>query len=77
MPSLLAASLKAYDRGGFRGGWQDSTPSVLAAARYQDVTGNFVGYHFMARWGRELFAWLDIAIFLVIVFLLTWEIWLG
>ena len=50
---------------------------MLAAARYQDVTGNLVGYYFMARWGRMLFAWLDIAIFLVIVFLLTWEIWLG
>jgi len=31
----------------------------------------------MARWGRALFAWLDIAVFLVIAFLLTWEIWLG
>ena len=31
----------------------------------------------MARFGRALVAWLDIAVFLAIAFLLTREIWLG
>ena len=31
----------------------------------------------MARFGRALFAWLDIAVFLAIAFLLTWDVWLG
>ena len=31
----------------------------------------------MARWGQAVFAWLDIAVFLAIAFLLTWDIWLG
>ena len=31
----------------------------------------------MARWGRALFAWLDIAVFVAIAFLLTGEIWVG
>jgi hypothetical protein len=31
----------------------------------------------MARWGRALVAWLDIAVFLAIAFLLTVDIWLG
>ena len=31
----------------------------------------------MARLGLALFAWLDIAVFLAIAFLLTWDIWLG
>ena len=31
----------------------------------------------MARLGRVLFAWLDIAVFLAIAFLLTFDIWLG
>jgi hypothetical protein len=31
----------------------------------------------MARLGQAVFAWLDIAVFVVIAFLLTFDIWLG
>ncbi len=31
----------------------------------------------MARWGRMLFARLDIAVFLAIALLLSWEVWFG